>query len=299
MYGDAWRDLEVAEETPLVDVSTGEEASKLDLSAPAEQATGYLFCGTDQAADLYARYARAIHPITFILPPYDSDTRDDIRKALDKQEDYYGGAINPSIMDTTMFVTEPPTGRKKNVAALLVHVDRAQPILPPQQVDDGMLFADVLPSVDPDLLAEVDLQLTVIGPICRELALTDWWEKLRARPYPYFKDDIKHVITSAKFKPNATQARMDRRLVWRGDTMEGARIATTVKVPAEHVEDLMARSGRHGIIIDRVTRGRGRQIDEYAKIKFPLEYTMTDALAKVDALPPNLRKVARGVVPTA
>ncbi len=264
-----------------------------------EQATGYIFCGSDQAAELYARYARSIHPITFILPPYDADTRDDIKKALDKQEDHYAGAINPSIMDTTLFVVEPSTGRKKNVAALLVHVDRAQPILPPQQVDDGMLFADVLPSVDLDLPAEVELQITVIGPICRELALTEWWERLKARPYPFFKDDIKHVITSAKFKPTTMQARVDRKLVWRGDTLEGARIATTVKVPSEHVEDLMARSGRHGIVIDRLARARGRQVEEYAKIKFPLDFTMTDALAKVDALPPNLRKAARGVIPTA
>ncbi len=298
-FGDVWRDLEVAEDTPLVDVSTGEEATQLDLSAPAESATGYFFCNSQQAADLYSRYARAINPITFILPPYDNETRDDIKKALEKQEDYYDGAVKPSITNTTMFVKEPSTGRKRNVAALLIHVDRAKPILPPQQVDDGMLFADVLPSVDLDLPTDVELQLTVIGPICRELALTDWWEKLRARQYPHFKDDIKHVITSVKFKPSTMQARMDRRLVWRGETMEGARITTTIKAPADQAEDLMARSGRHGIIIDRVTRGRGRQVDEYAKIKLPLEYTMADALAKVDALPPNMRKATRGVVPTA
>jgi hypothetical protein len=39
--------------------------------------------------------------------------------------------------------------------------------------------------------------------------------------------------------------------------------------------------------------------DDYAKVKLPIEMTMTDALAKIDSLPAPLRKGARGVVPTA
>ncbi len=39
--------------------------------------------------------------------------------------------------------------------------------------------------------------------------------------------------------------------------------------------------------------------DDYAKVKLPMEMTMTDALAKVDSLPAHLKKGARGVVPTA
>ncbi len=82
--------------------------------------------------------------------------------------------------------------------------------------------------------------------------------------------------------------------------MANARIATSLEVPADQVDDLLARSGRHGIIIDRPARGRdGEPNDAYSKIKLPLEWTMTDALAKLDSLPPNLKKAARGIVPNA
>ncbi len=95
------------------------------------------------------------------------------------------------------------------------------------------------------------------------------------------------------------QARMNRTLVWRGEQMEEGKIATTVRAPADQVDDLLARSGRHGIIIDCAARGRQKQQDDYARIKLPMELTMVDALAKIDSLPPNLRKATRGIVPTA
>ncbi len=294
----AWRDMEVAEETPLVDVATGTEAGRLDLDAPVEAATGYCFCNTDQAADLFHRLARAPNPITFILPPYGISTKDDIRKALEMHVDLTEGETNPGIVESTLFVKEP-SGRKYNTDVLLVHIDRGQPILPPQQVDDGMLFTDALPSVNLDLPSETDLQFTVVAPICRELGLADWWEKLRGRAFPHFKDDIKRIISSAKFKPNLMRARQDRHLVWRGEHIEEGRISTSVKVPLDQVNDLLARSGRHGILIDRPQRGRERDSDDLARIKLPPEWTMTDALAKLDALPSNLRKSTRGIIPTA
>ncbi len=297
--GDAWKDLELAEETPLFDAKSGEEAAKLDPTDPVDAANGYWFCNSDQAASMYTKFARAAHPVTFVLPLYDSDTVQDIKRALDKRRDSAGNDINPGVGETTLLVKEPTSGRKRNVAALLVHVDQDQPILPSHQIDDGTLFNEALPSVNLTLPDEVDLQFTVIAPICRELALTEWWDKLAAKPYPNFKDEIKRIITSSKFRPGELQARVDRRLTWRGETLERSKITTVVRAPAEHVEELLARSGRHGIVIDRINRGRTTMKDDYAKVKLPIEMTMTDALAKIDSLPVNLRKGARGVVPTA
>jgi hypothetical protein len=296
---DAWRDLEVADETPLTDSSTGEEAAKLDLEASVEEASGYVFCYSDRAAELHRKYATSIHPITFILPRVDDNTRNGIERALKKMEDHYEKAINPGLTESTMFIKEPKSGRKKNVEVTLVHVDRGMKICPPQDVEDGMLFTDSLPCVDMDLPTDSEIQFTVMKPICKELALTEWWEKLAARPFPLFKDDIKRVITSAKFKPTEIQVRRDRNLVWRGEHMADARIATTVKVPSEHVDELMARSGRHGIIIDHLRRGRGNQTDAYAKLKLPSDWDMAEAINKIDALPPHLKKLTRGIVPSA
>jgi hypothetical protein len=296
---DAWRNLEVADETPLIDSSTGEEATRLDLDAALEDASGYLFCHCDRAAELHRKYATSVHPITFIMPRVDDKTRVGMERALKRMEDHYEKAINPGLTDSTMFIKEPSSGRKKNVQVTLVHVDRAMKICPPQDVEDGMLFADSLPSVDLDLPTDIEVQFTIMKPICKELALTEWWDKLAARPFPLFKDDIKRVITSAKFKPTDIQVRRDRNLVWKGERMTDARIATSVKVPAEHVDELMTRSGRHGIIIDVLRRGRADQTDAYAKLKLSSDWDMAEAISRVDALPLHLKKHTRGIVPSA
>ncbi len=243
--GDSWKDLEVAEETPLIDEKTGEEAVRLDPNDPVDAVSGYWFCNIDQAAAMYAKFALASHPVTFVLPLYDSDTTHDLRRALDKRRDAAGGDINPGVGETSLMVKEPTSGRKRNVGALLVHVDQDQRILPPHQIDGGTLFNEALPSISLALPDEVDLQFTVVAPICRELALTEWWDKLAAKPYPNFKDEIKRIITSSKFRPGELQARVDRRLTWRGETMERSKITTVVRAPAEHAEELHGR-GRIG-----------------------------------------------------
>ncbi len=51
-----WKDYELADGCPLLD-DLGDEAPKLDVTAPLASAEGYLFCNSDVAATLFAKYA--------------------------------------------------------------------------------------------------------------------------------------------------------------------------------------------------------------------------------------------------
>ncbi len=299
---DAWKTLLLAEECPMIDTHTGEEAPRLDPSDAVDVATGYFFCTSKEAANLHAKFARAPNPITLIMPPYSKNTRDNIEMALRKLTDesrlHHDVPIDPALRETTLFVREPTSGTKKTVCALLVHMDRAFPILPPQQVEDGgMLYSNAVPNISMDISTDVDLQFAVTGPMCKEIGLEEWWNKLRSRPFPLFKDDIRKLITSAKWKPTDVRVRRDRRLTWRGEVHEEGKIVAVVRTPREHVDEFMARSGRHGIVIDRTFRDRDEGNADYARVKLPTDATLSDAIAILDGLPPHLKKAAKGIIP--
>jgi hypothetical protein len=133
---DTWKNLQLADECPMIDTQTGEEAPVLDPSASVDTATGYYFCTTREASNIHAKFAHASRPITLIMPPYGKTTRESIEIALkqltDESRQQHDIPIDPGIRETTLFVKEPTSGAKKTVCALLVHIDKALPILPPQ-----------------------------------------------------------------------------------------------------------------------------------------------------------------------
>ncbi len=130
------------------------------------------------------------------------------------------------------------------------------------------------------------------------IGLEAWWIKFAARPFPNFKDEIKVLLESSSFKPRELRARKDRRLTWRGEEIEGGRVVAYVKVPAGQVDDYLARSGRRGIVIDRATRTED-DVQAIAKVRIPVDWTIADAIAKHDKAPAELKKQARGFVPSA
>ncbi len=87
-------------------------------------------------------------------------------------------------------------------------------------------------------------------------------------------------------------------MTWRGQELQDARAVSVVKVPKAQVEEMMARSGRHGLVVDRMDRGKDAIAEDYAKIKLPIEWTAADAFEKIDALPSSTKKALRGLVPT-
>ncbi len=295
--GAAWKDLSPAADAPFVD-PMGDESPKLDATDSVADARGYYFCSSAEAARLRGKYAYSTNPITFIIPYVDHSTYTSIRDALRREAERSQGMIHPSVAKASIFVKVHATGARVQKEVCLIQVDEALPNLPPHLVNDGMLFTTPLPNVKLEARTDEELQVAIVGPVCAELGLDDWWKKLVARPFPYFKEDIKKLLTSTKFKPGELRVRMSRRLMWRGEEMNDARILTTLRVPRESVDDLLARSGRHGIIVDKVRRDGDRGDEEFARVKLPSDWTAADANAKVDELPPQLKKSTRGIVPT-
>ncbi len=295
--GDTWKDLQPADDSPLVDPS-GDEAKRLDITAAVSDASGYHFCSSTEAARLRAKFAMAPQAVTFIVPFVDHATLASIRDGLKRESERKDGLIAPSAMHASIFVKEPSTGTRRRKEVYLIHVDSALPILPSHLVNDGMLFASPLPNLKLDVRTDIDVQVAVMAPVCAELGLEEWWKRLAARPFPLFKEDLKKLLTSSKFKPAELRVRMNRTVMWRGEEMKDARILATVRVPRDQVDELMMRSGRHGLIVDKSQRGDDMDDLGYAKVKLPLDWTAAEANAKIDELPPGLKKATRGIVPT-
>ena len=68
-------------------------------------------------------------------------------------------------------------------------------------------------------------------------------------------------------------------------------------VSNSHVEEMLKTSGNRGIIVDLNSKECDEAYD-FAWIRMPSDMKMLDAMKKIEALPHNLRKGARGVIPS-
>ncbi len=290
-----WRLYELADGFPLYD-EKGEIAPKLNLEDPYDTARGYHFCTSEAAIRLCARYMKRDNAVTFLIPPHGGGFKDEGRDMMDKLNADSDGKAKVSIVNASIYVKDAEAGRK-TLDVHLVHADARKPILPVHMIDDGMVMRTNHAELKMDLPHEDELQVSVLEPICRELGLEAWWKKFQARPFPHFKDDIKVLLESAEYKPKDIRVRRDRSMNWKGEQLEDARVVAYFKVPAHLTDQYLAKSGRKGLIIDRAGRA-GPDAPQLAKIRLPSEWTMADALAKVDKLPMEIRKRTCGIVPT-
>ena len=81
--------------------------------------------------------------------------------------------------------------------------------------------------------------------------------------------------------------------------MEEGRLKAVFRILNEHVEDALAISGKHGIIVDLDTQ----HIDDkegtfnLVCIKMPSDKELLDILKSIENLPPHMRKATRGILP--
>ena len=70
-------------------------------------------------------------------------------------------------------------------------------------------------------------------------------------------------------------------------------------VPKELAHELLAISGRHGLIIDIARRDvKEKHEQECASIRLPEEWSIKDVLKKYEDQPKQAKEVSRGIVPT-
>ncbi len=187
-------------------------------------------------------------------------------------------------------------GSTRSVDVTLLNFDELNPILPSNIISSRSSLSPSahLPDLDMELPSTVDILVSILAPMCREVGIEDWWDKLKVRPMNILRDDIRAVITTPKYKPNTPYIRNNRMCPWRGEQRPDSRIQAIFRIPPEHVDTLLAKSGRHGLIIDRLRK----QEDDLARIRMPTDDTIADVNGKIDALPPQLRRLVLGVVPT-
>ena len=138
--------------------------------------------------------------------------------------------------------------------------------------------------------------------MCSELGLDNWWQQLSAAPQKKLKAQLTNCIAKNKWQPDEPWLPKSKFLKWRGDDIEEGRIKAIFKIPNERVAEVMALSGREGLTIDKNRRKTEeddeKNEDEYAKVKLPVDSSLQDLLSRVDALPAELRKMTRGLIPT-
>ena len=103
------------------------------------------------------------------------------------------------------------------------------------------------------------------------------------------------------WKPKDSQIfiRSNRALKWRDQEILEGRILTVMAVPNELVNDVMAISGQHGLIIDLAKRETKEQSEkELAHVKLLEDTGTKEALKKVEEMPKRVRETTRGFIPT-
>ena len=68
-------------------------------------------------------------------------------------------------------------------------------------------------------------------------------------------------------------------------------------VSNSHVEEMLKTSGKSGIIVDLTSR-ESDEAYNFARIRMPSDLKMPDVIKKIEALPQNLRKETRGIIPS-
>ncbi len=290
-----WSELVPADETPLLMPDTFTDAPRLDVNTTVEKATGYIFRNGRAAASIAWKFAETPNPLVVVMPRCSPADYDGIMVALEKIKEEANVSVFPIMKQAAMMVKDSD-GSTRSVDVTLLNFDEINPILPSNIIStrSDPSFTTQLPDLEMELPSTVDIWVSILAPMCREVGIEDWWDKLKVRPMNILRDDIRTVITTPKYKPNTPYIRNNRTCPWRGEQVPDSRIQAIFRIPPEHVETLLAKSGRHGLIIDRLRK----QEDDLARIRMPTDDTIADVNGKIDALPPQLKKMVLGVVPT-
>ena len=148
-----------------------------------------------------------------------------------------------------------------------------------------------------------ELSVAIVEPMCYDLGLESWWKSVVNMSMPQLKKTLTSLveIPSKMWKPKDSQIfiRRNRALKWRDQDILEGRILTVMAVPNELVNDVMAISGKHGLIIDLAKREVKEQSEtELAHVRLPEEMGIKEALKKLEEMPKRARETTRGLIPT-
>ena len=296
----------------LIDQTTGKPAEKLDPEDPVKLATGFSFVSKQSLETILAKYSEAIRPVAFIIET-EEKSAEELKKNIEtevkrfrEKADLSGGAFSPTIESTKLMLSNSKSKAEIQGArsVLIVNMDSNGLILPAHHKKISAFVKTNTVHCMPDISFSrpefTSIAVSVVKPICEEIGMETWWQKLSKMDTRALQKELTKTISMKDWSPHLPFIPRSRALKWRGEDIEIGRIRAIFRVPDSKAEDVLSQSGRHGLIIEVDKRaGQGKEdLDELIKVKLPQETTMSDVIKKIDALPAQVKKATRGVIPT-
>ena len=305
---ESWAEKEPGNDNRMAFQSSGKPAPRLSLDQSTKEGQGWHMARAADFSDLMHRFFLTTQPVALIFPATSPTAGKEIEAAIARHATACGVAKKPAIKKDDLILKCSKTMKcdKDKSPVVIVNMNPDKLILPPHCVEFSGMAEETRPSRVPNLCIsrppETEIAVCVIRPMCSELGLDNWWQQLSAAPQKKLKAQLTNCIAKNKWQPEEPWLIKSKFLKWRGDDIEEGRIKAVFKVPNERVAEVLALSGREGLTIDKNRRKTevddDKGEDEFAKVKLPVDSGLQDILSRVEALPMELRKLTRGLIPT-
>ena len=303
-----WSSLEPAQQNKLVFANDGEEAPKLDLEESPCTASGYAFVHKDYLERVLDKYAVAGRPVAFAIQTFEklaTEQKATIDSQLSAYKDREEAYVCPTTQIVKLILQDAKTKKTNHKIhwIVMVNMNDTQKILP---VHDQMvqqlpehIKPDCMPNISFDKPTVTSMTVSIVQPICDELGLSNWWAKMKKLEIRELQKEFVKLVSKKDWAPQPPFIPKSRFLKWRGQELEEGRIKGLFKVPNQHVGDLLAISGKHGVIVDFDKRDSEEEEETHnlVKVRMPIEKSITDILKSIEELPQQLKKTAKGILP--
>ena len=298
-----WEEHQPMEGTKLFTVATNREAERLNANDPCEEAEGYAFVDFDDLPKMYAEYVYAKGPIALVAkkPKKGKEGGDDLKNmriAIEKikteAESRTAKRVFPDMQEDTLRVCHKDDCTSFTTQVVILNVNEYRKILASKST---------LPALQMQSNPMTELSVAILEPLCYELGLETWWKTVVNMDMNQIKRTLVNIvqIPTKMWKPkeNHIHLKRNRALKWRNQDIPEGRILTIIEVPNELVHEVLAISGKHGLIVDLASRNIKEEHEkECASVRLPEEWNIKETLKKIEEMPKKAKEVSRGVVPT-
>ena len=305
-----WAELFLSEHSPVCD-SEGKIAQKCCIRPNADEeefhkAEGYILAHGDAAQKYIYHLAQRpsdAKPVVIIVPRLTHYALAAMKQQLADLEDKLNAEAGErvstfGVSEVNLAFMDPKTQIVTGKDVWLTHPNFDDPLMPPQHEGESQIAADLAPELQCKPSDDVDISITIVKPMCDEVGQEEWAKKLFAITEKEalareFKKLAGNGNTVNLPKPRVLQ---DRSIKFHGTVYPQGRIKAIISVPHADAEDILTRSGQHGVLYE-ITPNQGYE-EDFARVQLPVDWTLQDCLAEVAALPQAERQKVLGLTLT-
>ena len=255
-----WKELEPATHAALVFRRSGAEATKLDTKADVKNAKGFLFETPKRVCEQVRKYSASCNAIAFVIPARE-ETKDamvrELKNSFRKLQEREDETMCPSVHADKLVMRDLKTKKILHAAKVVVIVnvnENNEILVAHSKTMVGALNeasrASVMPNISLEKSSTTSLAISVVQPLCEEAGIQSLWKTLQGQEIRKLQKSIKATVTKPEWKTPDPFIPRNRFLKWRGEEIEEGRIKAIMSVNNSHVEEMLKKSGQHGIIID-------------------------------------------------